>query len=640
MQAPITIDFETKAIEPRPKYPPEPVGVGIWEPGKRPHYLTWGHEAGGNNCTKYQAKGRLKAAWRSGRQLLFHNAKFDIDVAEVFFDLSLPDPERVLCTMIEAFLWDPNEQHLGLKELCEKLLGIEPTERDVVRDWLYQHVPGMRQKKKAWAAHIWRAPGSLVGPYCCADLAMTRKLHEHVYPWILEVGMADAYMRERKLMPVLLDMERRGVPVDHQRLRQDIGRWEDSQETADKWIRRRLRKRDLNVNSNEDLADALEDRGKIDEWVMTDHKDPKRSVAIEALDEVLKDRELFSVLRYRASLGHSLKTNARPWLSMSEEDGKIYTIWNQVRQNDPGKRRSIGARTGRLSSTPNFQNVANKPVQICFSASERSKILKADDEAKTLIMPSDLRGKLISLPWMRDYITALVNRILLDRDYAQQEPRILAHFVEGVLLEIYQKNPHTDFHKMATEGLNGMLGTRYPRKHVKQVVLAIIYARGIPALAAQFGIEEDDARKMRRGIRELFPGIKDLDRELKKRAALDLPFRTWGGRVYYCEPPKEIKGRWRTWEYKMINTLIQGSAADNTKEAMIRYFSEAKDGGMLLQAHDELVVDAPKKAAKQEMRILRDTMESVEFDVPMLTDATWGPTWGQLRSFPEMRRAA
>ena len=640
MVAPITIDFETKSIKPRPDYPPAPVGVGIWTPGSKPKYFGWGHKGGGNNCTKAEGKRQLVKAWRSGRPLLFHHAKFDLDVAEEFFGMKMPDPERVLCTMIEAFLFDPNETNLGLKELCEKLLGIPPTERDHVRDWLYQHIPGMRRKKKQWAAHIWMAPCPIVGPYCCSDLQMTRKLHDYIYPWIVEMSMKEAYLREQKLSPILIEMERFGVPIDVDRLARNIGEWEHSQETADQWIRKRLGRRDLSIDSNEDLADAIERKDKVNEWILTDHKDAKRSVSIEALDEVLLDRELFSVLRYRASLSHSLRTNARPWLEMAQSTGKIFTIWNQVRQADAGTGKRIGARTGRLSSKPNFQNLSNKPLQVCFSKAEANAILAADDEAKILILPLNLQGKIIPLPWMRDYITAPKKYVLLDRDYAQQEPRILAHFVEGDLLDIYRNDPKIDFHGMATKGLNDKLGTHYSRKNVKQVVLAIIYARGIPALAEQFGIEESEARSIKAGIKDLFPGIQKLERDLRKLAALNEPFHTWGGRVCYCEPPKEVKGQWRSWEYKMINTLIQGSAADNTKEAMIRYHQVAKDGRMLLQVHDELLIMALRRTMKAEMKILREAMESVEFDVPMLTDGEWGPTWGQLQKFEEVRKAA
>jgi DNA polymerase I-like protein with 3'-5' exonuclease and polymerase domains len=641
MQAPITIDFETKPIKPRPEYPPDPVGVGVWFPGKKTRYWAWGHKHGGNNCTKGEAAKPLREAWRSGRPLLFHHANFDLDVAEEFFDLGRPPVERVLCSMIEAFLWDPNEKDLGLKELCDKHLGMPPEERDAVRDWLYQHIPGMRRKKKAWAAHIWLAPGNLVAPYCCGDLTRTRKIHDFMYPWIIEMGMAEAYLRERRLMPVALKMERRGIPIDSKRLRADVAGWEDSILTADKWVRRRLRSRDLNLDSNDDLADALERANKVDEWILTDHPtDPKRSVAMDNLAEVVKDRELYAVLKYRASLGHSLKTNARPWLVAAEKEGRIYPQWNQVRNADEGKRRVFGARTGRMQSTPNVQNISRKPMQVCFSEEEIKVLLGMDDELKTMLLPSNLKGLVLALPWMRDYITARKRYVLLDRDYAQQELRILAHFMEGEVLEMYRKDPSIDFHLMATIGLNDMLSSSYARGVVKQVVLAIIYALGIAALAEKLGIEYEESKRLKNSIKALFPGVDRLEKALRKRARLDEPFRTWGGRVYYCEPPKVIDGVFRTFEYKMINTLIQGSAADNTKEAMIRYDEVAKEGETLLQAHDELLVHTEKKAAKEEMGILRDAMESVEFDVPMWTDGKWGPTWGQLRDYKETRRAA
>ncbi len=645
--APTTVDFETKPIKARPEYPPEPVGVALWTPGKRPEYLSWGHAGGGNNSTKAKAAKRLRVEWRSNRRLLFHNAKFDLDVAETFFDLTLPTADRWLDSMFEAFLYDPNEQDLQLKSLAHSHLGMPPDEQDDVRDWLYAHIKGMKRRKKAWAAHIWLAPGNVVAPYAKGDVIRTRKLHDYFMPWILEAGMEEAYLRERRLMPILLGMERRGVPVDAKRLSDQIVRWEASQEVADKWIRRRLKSRDLNVDSNVDLADAIELRGKVkrdDEgelmWLTT--ATGKRSVSKDSIDQAVSDVELRSVLSYRASLGHSLRTNARNWLEMAEADGRIYCNWNQVRQSASGKQ--VGARTGRLSSSPNAQNIGNAPLIICWSAAESVKILAADDEAKTMLLPSSLRGKVEPLPWMRDFVAAKRGRILLARDYAQQELRILAHFMEGAVLEIYRRNPFRDFHQMATNGLNQLLGLvgveGYKRKLVKAIVLAIIYARGIPALAAQLNIEEDEARKLRRTIRKLFPGVEDMERALRRRGALEQPVTTWGGRVFFCEPPKMIDGKLRTFEYKMINTLVQGSAADNTKEAMIRYDETKKNGEMVLQVHDELLCDVPKRAARSEMLLLREAMESVEFDVPMMTDGEIGPTWGQMEEFNDRRSAA
>ena len=91
--------------------------------------------------------------------------------------------------------------------------------------------------------------------------------------------------------------------------------------------------------------------------------------------------------------------------------------------------------------------------------------------------------------------------------------------------------------------------------------------------------------------------------------------RTWGGRLYYCEEPKYIDGKLRTFEYKLLNYLIQGSSADCTKEAMIR-FHETKDPEttILLNVHDELLCSTPREIERQELDKLREAMESVEFE--------------------------
>lgn len=647
MPAPTTLDFETKAIQARPKYPPEPVGLAIWEPGRSREYLAWGHQAGGNNCTKGQAAKRLRAIYRSGRELLFHNASFDLEVAQVYFGLALPPHHLVRDTMIEAFLYDPNERVLDLKSQAEIHLEMPPDERDEVRDWVYANVPGAKRLKKEWAQYMWMAPGDLVGRYAIGDIVRTRQLHDKIYmPWIRDCDLTEAYMRELRLLPILMEMGQRGVPVDADRLHADIEGWENSLDAATKWVRRRLGAPRLNVDSGDQLADAIERKKLVDEWVMTDpskrHPKGQRSVSKDNIDKVLKDRDLAAVLRYRASMSHVLKNMARSWLAMAEAgNGRIYFEWNQVAQaSQDGKK--VGARTGRLSSNPNAQNMPRKPQQIVGSEREAKKILAKDDEANLLILPRDIVSKVEPLPFMRDYVTAGKGKVVLQRDFSQQEPRILAHFMEGDLMELYHREPFMDVHTRTTKLINERTGKGFRRHPVKQVLLAVIYARGIPALAASLGIPEQEAREIRKEIYDLFPGIKKLVADLYRRALLDQPIRTWGGRLYYVEPPGWNKkfGKWMSYEYKMINTLIQGSAADHTKQAMINYDETKRDGEMNLQVHDELVAGCPRRAVKSEMKILRLAMEGVEFDVPMISDGKTGPTFGRLSGFKDVREAA
>jgi DNA polymerase-1 len=535
--------------------------------------------------------------------------------------------------MIEAFLYDPNSRELALKPQAELHLGLAPEERDAVRDWLYDNKVVSRRLKKQWAAYIWKAPGDLVSRYAIGDVVRTRKLHDFFMRWLRNERVMDAYARERKLLPILLRMDREGVRVDADRLAANIEGWERSLQTTKIWVRKRLKSRTLNPDSSEQLADALENRGLVapDDFQKT--ATGQRSVSVKSLTEVLKDEELLAVLDYRGKLAFNLKNNAKSWLSMSQAEGRIYTSWNQVKSADSG--RFVGARTGRIQTRPNFQNVGKKPVYVVYSKSAKTKILRQDDEAKVVLLPKELQGRTAGIPWMREYIIADKDELLLDRDYSQQEPRILAHFMEGEVLDLYNEQPYIDFHSMATEMLNNAIGSHHSRGMVKAILLAIIYARGVRALAEQLGISYEDALDLRKQIKKLFPGINTLENVLRRRAMLGQPMRTWGGRIYYCEEPGYSKKfrREMTFEYKMINTLIQGSAGDCTKEAMIRYDEVKKHGRLRLQVHDELLASCSKRAAKSEMKLLRSAMDSVEFDVPMKSEGDWGPTWGSLTPF-------
>src|SRR6185295_8942121 len=145
---PVSVDFETEAIEPRPHYPPKPVGVAIKYPGKKAKYLAWGHPTG-NNTTKEAATRELADIF-SKQRVVFHNAKFDIDVAATH--LGIPFPARLEDTMLLGFLDDPHSRQLGLKPMSIKYLGREPTERDELKEWILANVPGAAQKKAQWGA--------------------------------------------------------------------------------------------------------------------------------------------------------------------------------------------------------------------------------------------------------------------------------------------------------------------------------------------------------------------------------------------------------------------------------------------------------------------------------------------------------
>jgi DNA polymerase-1 len=236
---------------------------------------------------------------------------------------------------------------------------------------------------------------------------------------------------------------------------------------------------------------------------------------------------------------------------------------------------------------------------------------------------------------------------------SQQEPRILAHFEDGALQARYKANPWMDFHDDNREQMERHFHRPFKRKLVKNTGLGIIYGMGVASLAWRNGQSYEDAKQLRDAIYALYPGLKEIYADMRLRAANKQPFRTWGGREVYCEPPIIAKGRIIEWDYKMPNYAIQGSAADCTKEAVIRFYTAKQPGWFLiLQVHDELVVSAPVRELAAAMDCLRRCMESVEFEVQILSEGEWSTeNWAAMQVYdkkgkrvavdlPRRRRAA
>ena len=293
-----------------------------------------------------------------------------------------------------------------------------------------------------------------------------------------------------------------------------------------------------------------------------------------------------------------------PWLTLSEEDGRVHTEWNQV-ANDEGQH--AGARTGRLSSSrPNFQNPPNP-----FG----------------LTIPEDLSP----LPVMRRYLLPEEGHRWIKRDFSSQEIRILAHFEDGPLMRAYQEDPFLDPHDMAKNLIRDMTGLDWPRKDVKMTGFGIIYGMGVPGLAESLGRPRGEAFDLREAYFSAMPAAAQLAASTRARGRSGGAVRTWGGRAYSVEPPKMIKGRMRTFEYKLLNYLIQGSAGDQTKQVTIDWYNtKYEDSRLMTLIHDEINASVPEDHWQTHMKNLRDCMDQDYFDVPMRSEGEHGPNWGDL----------
>jgi len=590
----IVLDIESEAIVPGAPLLPRPVGVAIKEirwmdSAKVPYffdseYMAFGHPT--ENTTDFETvRKTLKMFWNSDLHIITHNgATFDIPVLEHWFNLPKIDPLRVHDTLFLAYLNNPHARSLSLKDLAQDLLGVQPAERDELYDWIMANVPECRSRKQC-GAHISKAPGDLVGRYAAADVEMTWKLFEHLHPLVVP-RMQEPYERELKLAPILVDIQNRGVRVDVEQLGKDTVASLAELEALDADIRTRLKSPELSIDSNDSLVEALQLNGYTG-FSLTEKG--KLSTNKASMQNVLAaDPELKQVLERRSALATLTSTFMVPWLELcTANGGRLHAAYNQVRNPD-----GFGTRTGRLSSTnPNLQNVAKELIH--------------------------------GLPMMRSFLLPEEGCVWVTADFKSQEPRIAAHFEDGALLRAFQDTPEIDQYLWIAEVSGGIT-----RKQAKVVFLGLLYGMGKDKLASQLGVTPDQAQAIKDKVRAALPDVVALDAGCKRRFRMGDAIRTLGGRYYHCEPPSKGK----TWEYKALNTLIQGSAADQTKEALIYVAARLQEGERILgTVHDEISVSCTQDRVEAVKQILREAASALPCDVPMLMDFGTGTTWAEAK---------
>ena len=584
------VDFETEAIVNGSGKSPKPVGVGIKPLHGTGRYYAFGHPTE-NNCSEAEACLALQAVW--DEPLVFHHAKFDIGVAMEHWGFEWPKVYHD--TMYLIYLDNPLASTVSLKPSSERLLGLPPDEQDAVRDWLMAHgvVPS---NSKSWGAHISKAPGGLVGEYCIGDVARTGLLFELLYDSIVQRNMLESYERELKLAPILYWAERRGVRIDRERLANDIPLYEVMLQQCEDAIRAVLG--DYPIDTPAQVAKALVASG----YKLALTKTGRVSTAQSALEDAIQDDpDLLSLLKYRGALKTLLGTFMRPWLELSLDDGHLHPNWNSVRGDD------YGTRTGRLScSNPNLQNV---PTEFDFDY-------------------SGILAGFLPLPFMRVYILPDPGEILVASDYNGQEMRLLAHFAEGQAGEIYRTDPRADFHEVAVRLVKEKAGLDIKRKQAKITGFSLIYGAGVASLSDQLGVPMAEGRQIKIAYLKAMVGLQDFQRSVEARSQV----KTWGKRIIPVEQPKvNADGSSWTFNYKLVNHLIQGTAADQTKESIIRYHAMNPKGRFLMTVHDENVISVHPDYLKETVDLLASAMEDLEgFDVPFIVEMEQGENWHDL----------
>ena len=677
MIQPIVIDFETDPIEDGVRSP-KPVGVSIVDPrssvsGHESYYYHWGHrdyhtgvslrcnEPYITQTSAGHVRARLTDIWRSGRPLLFHHADFDLRVAHEHFGLPWPEHSRIHDTLWLAFLCDPNRDHLGLKELASQELGIDPSEQDELRAWIEKEIFDVTGKSNLrhgpkHGAYICYTPPKIAGKYANADTKMTWKLFQHLYPRMQEWGMTQAYERYQRAFAPMRRMEDRGVCVDADLAEDSYYGCKADMRKSEEYVRRRLGGY-AGPLAGKSFAEVLQGSGKMDMDMWSRFRTPRTkelSTAYATLMRCIRPQHQGIV---RALSAHArLRFAADTFNGFIEAPGsRLFPTWHTTRKHsgDNGQ----GARTGRLSSQgPNVQNFTKGP-------------------AESLPITKSIN---LTLPSVRQCIVPEKGHHFIDSDWRQQELRILAFYERGGLFSMYQADPGMDMHEYAGEQIEAISGFRLTKTVIKNTVFGILYGSGAALRAGQLGLDDRDPEVIKqmhatkRAYLNAMPDVQTFVRKLgnqskhhvtpdrmlrgpsKSRfAAANIPLEpiyTIGGRLCFVENSTidEEGDVVQSFAYKLLNTVIQGGAADMLEEAIIA-LDEHTDEPLTLTAHDQVLQSVPYRRAKTCARHVSHIMEKVvpeglfcpsvvagtervrgitqAFDVPLITDTKIKKRW-------------
>ena len=460
-----------------------------------------------------------------------------------------------------------------------------------VADYLLQ--PGRRSSEPQALAGDYLTPGWKVeGP--AKEAATAWLIHEPLTQRLKE-SLLGPVMEEIEipLLPVLARMEAAGVALDRAALEefsQDLGR---RLEELHQGIMEAAG-HEFNPNSPKQLGQVLFDELGLPQGKKT-AKTKGYSTGVGVLEGLRGLHPLPGLILEHRTLSKLKSTYADALLDLADPDtGRIHTTFNQT-----------VAATGRLSSSdPNLQNI---PIK----TEEGRRIRKA-------FVPGP-------------------GRVLLSADYSQIELRMLAHYSEDpALIQAFRegRDIHTETAVRVFEVMPGMVDAEL-RRQAKIVNFSLIYGKTPYGLSQDLGISTAQAAKFIETYFQRFSGFKAFhDQALKEARRNGFVTTLWGRRRFIPEINSSNRMQRQAGERMAINTIFQGSAADLIKVAMIRLDRALEKEGlsarMLLQVHDELVLEVEEGELEQTRDLVKVTMEQAgELRVPLLVELGWGSNWDE-----------
>ena len=550
-------------------------------------YYPIAHEGGGNMDRKKVLKW-FQGVLSTPATKIFHNAMYDVCWIRA---LGLSINGKIVDTMIASALVDENQMRYDLNNCSKRYTGKTKNETDLyaaAKDW------GVDAK-----AEMYKLPAIYVGAYAEKDAELTLELWQELKKEILHQDIQSIFDLETELFPCLVDMRFLGVRVDVEAahiLKEDLHKQEkellqkikkETQIDVQIWAARSIAQVFQKLNLPYDTTEKTNSPSFTKNFLQN-HPHP-------LVKRIARAREINKA--HTTFIDTILKHNHK---------GRIHAEINQLR-GDNG-----GTVTGRFSySNPNLQQIPARNKEL----GPRIRSLFLPEEGHT---------------WGCF-------------DYSQQEPRLVVHYATlqnlyGVdeVLNAYHEGD-ADFHTIVADM------AEIPRSQAKTINLGLFYGMGKNKLQAELGVSKDKAEELFRQYHGKVPFVKQLMDAVMRRAQDSGKIRTLLGRLcrFHLWEPNQFgihkalphdkalmehgPGIKRAYTYKALNRLIQGSAADMTKKAMIELHKEKIIPH--IQVHDELDISVDNNADR-----IKEIMEqAVSLEVPNKVDYESGPNWGIIK---------
>ena len=566
----------------------EVVGIAVAVPGRK-FYFPIAHGSGPNMDRK-KTLNWFQDILDSDAIKIFHNAMYDVCWIR---SMGLKINGQIVDTMIAASLIDENRFRFDLNSLSWDYLGHGKNESALNEEAKSR---GLDPK-----ADMWQLPAMYVGSYAEKDAELTLELWQIFKKELLHQDVESIFELETDLFPCLVDMRFLGVRVDVERahmLKQALTVQEDN-------LRQQIK---IETGIDVQLM-AARSVAKVFDKLGLPYERTAKSQAPSFTKNFISNHE-HPVVRMIAQAREVNKAHTTfiDTIIKHEHKGRIHADINQIR-SDQG-----GTVTGRFSySNPNLQQLP-----------ARNKDLG---------------------PMIRSIFIPEKGHRWGSFDYSQQEPRLVVHYAAlhkfpsvNDVIDNYENDTSTDFHQVVADM------AKIPRSQAKVINLGLFYGMGKAKLQAELGVSKDKAVELFDQYHAKVPFVKQLMNSASNRAQERGQIRTLLGRLcrFHLWEPNQFgmhkalphedalqehgPGIRRAFTYKSLNKLIQGSAADMTKKAMLDLY---KNGIVAhVQIHDELCISV--KDQEQADKIVEIMQDAVTLEVPNKVDCELANTWGEI----------